>query len=148
MALSLLALKRFISPKSLRPATAAYRLFTDKPSPDFAARDRSFDPAPVRNFPDPSAAYETDESLNIREDMPGAGKENVEVLLKPNYLILNGEREMKQEKDGAVVTLVYKYNATYYISEEKFNLNQVKAVIKNGVLNVVVPKVRKDHKGD
>ncbi|KAG5557225.1 hypothetical protein RHGRI_007482 [Rhododendron griersonianum] len=39
------------------------------------------------------------------------------------------------------------YKATYHISADRYNLNEIKAEIKNGVLKVEVPKVKNDHKG-
>lgn len=85
---------------------------------------------------------ETDECLKIRSDMPGVGKKEVEVLVKGNQLIVRGKREFKEE-----LGLDWMYKATYHISADRYNLNKIKAEIKNGVLKVEVPKVKNGHKG-
>ncbi|KAH7839573.1 hypothetical protein Vadar_005900 [Vaccinium darrowii] len=131
---SSLALKpRLLSPKSL------LRLFTTGkpwPPPGF---DPSLPPARFRQFPQPSLSYETEEALHVRQDMPGVAKEDVEVIVKPNLLLLKGERKMKGEIPE---DCVWVYGFHYNICEKKYHLSQVEASIKNGVLTAVIPKVK------
>ncbi|KAH7841183.1 hypothetical protein Vadar_026687 [Vaccinium darrowii] len=140
------ALKRLLlSPKSLlsSSSSSASRLFFTTagkpwPPPGF---DTSLPPPSITHLPQPYFAYETEEALNIREDMPGVGKEDVEVLVKPNLLLLRGERKMEAE-ERRVPDRVWTYGYYYNICEKKYHLTQVKASIRNGVLTVVIPKVK------
>ncbi|KAI8540273.1 hypothetical protein RHMOL_Rhmol09G0250100 [Rhododendron molle] len=137
MASSLLPLKPLISvfPKSLRPTS---RLFATKA---FIQSLRRFHPGPVRHVVYPSISYVNEEGIHSREDMPGVGKEDVEMSVGKNQLIVKGNRKMEEEVGGGTVV----YWATYDLAAEHikdYDLSQVKAVIKNGVLNVFVPTVK------
>ncbi|KAH7840967.1 hypothetical protein Vadar_023977 [Vaccinium darrowii] len=137
------ALKRLLlSPKSLLSSSSASRLFyttAGKPWPP-AGFDTSLPPPLFRPFPQPSFAYETEEALHVREDMPGVEKEGVEVIVKPYLLLLKGERKIAKESGDPDGVFVYGYY--YNICEKKYHLSQVKASLRNGVLTAVIPKVK------
>ncbi|XP_058205854.1 heat shock 22 kDa protein, mitochondrial-like [Rhododendron vialii] len=151
MAAASLKRLQLLSRKSLlRPlaVSSSSRLFST--SPTFPPVNSSlFDPdnygsngSPIQQWIKPSYAHETDECLKIRSDMPGVGKKEVEVLVKGNQLTVRGKREFKEE-----LGFDWMYKATYHISADSYNLNKIKAEIKNGVLKVEVPKVKNGHKG-
>ncbi|KAI8540274.1 hypothetical protein RHMOL_Rhmol09G0250200 [Rhododendron molle] len=139
MASSLLPLKPLISisPKSLLPSS---RLFATK---SFNQGLRRFYPGPARNVAYPSVTYVNEEGMHLREDMPGVGKEDLEMSVEQNQLNVIAYRKMEEVMGGGTKV----YWATLDLVDETYDPSQAKAVIENGVLNVVVPKA-KEHKED
>ncbi|CAK7324974.1 unnamed protein product [Dovyalis caffra] len=89
-------------------------------------------------------ARETDEALNLRIDMPGLAKEDVKVSVEQNTLIIKGEgaEESKDEESGR------RYSSRIELPEKMYKTDEIKAEMKNGVLKVVVPKVKEDERAD
>ncbi|KAH7855100.1 hypothetical protein Vadar_021249 [Vaccinium darrowii] len=88
---------------------------------------------------------EMDDSLSIHMDMPGLGKEDVKVVVEQNIdLIVRGEtKEEYRKKDSG-----QKYTNAIYLSKKLYKTDQIKAEMKNGVLKVVVPKVKEEDRPD
>lgn len=87
--------------------------------------------------------YDAKDHITVKADLPGMTKDDIEVTIQNNHLILKGEKkheEKKEEKD--------------FIREERFygsfyrvlplagtvDPNNVKAAYKNGVLELTLPK--------
>ncbi|KAH7856277.1 hypothetical protein Vadar_034802 [Vaccinium darrowii] len=88
---------------------------------------------------------ETDDSLSIRMDMPGLGKEDVKVVVEQNIdLIVRGgtKGEYRKEDRGR------KYTNAIYLPKKLYKTDQIKAEMKNGVLKVMVPKVKEEDRPD
>jgi HSP20 family protein len=86
---------------------------------------------------------ETKEGYVFRADLPGVKEEDLEIALTGNHLTISGKREQEKQEQGD----------TYYASERSYGSfsraftlpdgtdgDNVKAELKNGVLQVVVPK--------
>ncbi|TXG70696.1 hypothetical protein EZV62_005631 [Acer yangbiense] len=87
---------------------------------------------------------ETDDGLNLRVDMPGLGKEDVKISVKQNSLIIKGEGA----KEGDDEESVNRYSSRIELPEMMFKTDEIRAEMKNGVLKVVVPKVKEEERAD
>jgi len=79
----------------------------------------------------------------FRADLPGVREDDLEIALTGNHLTISGKREQEKHEQGD----------TYYASERSYgsfsraftlpdgtDAENVKAELKNGVLQVIVPK--------
>jgi HSP20 family protein len=92
----------------------------------------------------PSVEVSEDEkSYTVKAELPGMKKEDVEVSLHDNNLILKGEK--KEEKEGKKKSSYYR-EACYgsfcrqIPLEHGVNEKEVKAIFKDGVLTLSMPK--------
>ncbi|XBI48699.1 hypothetical protein VPH35_112381 [Triticum aestivum] len=106
-------------------------------SPDGAARA-----APMRRGWN---AREDADALRLRVDMPGLGKEHVKVWAEQNSLVIKGEGEKESEQEGADAP---RYSGRLELAGDVYRMDQIKAEMKNGVLRVVVPKVKEEERKD
>ncbi len=86
---------------------------------------------------------ETPESFVLRADLPGVPQKDVKVSLTGDTLTIRGERKRETSaREGAV----HRTERVYGSFERSFTLvspvrgDQVKATVRDGVLEVVVPK--------
>jgi HSP20 family protein len=86
---------------------------------------------------------ETEKEIIVKADLPGMKKEDIEVSLDNDLLVIKGERKFeKEEKEKDYVRVERSYGSFY----RSFNLgvpvkeNEIKASYKEGVLEVVIPK--------
>jgi len=86
---------------------------------------------------------ETDSEIRIKADLPGMKKEDIDISVDEDQLVIKGERrEEKEEKDKDYVRVERNYGSFY----RSFNIgvpvksDQVKASYKEGVLELVLPK--------
>ncbi|GLT49181.1 hypothetical protein SLA2020_227580 [Shorea laevis] len=79
---------------------------------------------------------ENNNALNLRIDMPGLSKEDVNVSVDQNTLIIKGEcsKETDSEESGR------RYSSRLELPPNIYKVDEIKAEMKNGVLKVVVPK--------
>lgn len=89
-------------------------------------------------------AKEDDDALYLRMDMPGLGKEHVKVSLEQNTLVIKGEGEAEAGDSEAIP----RYSSRIDLPSDVYRLDQVKAEMKNGVLKVLVPKVKEGERKD
>ncbi|XP_030524806.1 small heat shock protein, chloroplastic-like [Rhodamnia argentea] len=87
---------------------------------------------------------EDDNALSLRMDMPGLSKKDVKVSVEQNILTIKGEAEKEsgEEESGR------RYSSRLDLPPNLYKLGEIKAEMKNGVLKVVVPKVKEDEKKD
>ncbi|KAL5718414.1 hypothetical protein ACHQM5_011318 [Ranunculus cassubicifolius] len=86
---------------------------------------------------------EDEQAMRLWVSMPGLGKEDVKISFEKDKLTMKGESATSD--DGAKK---YKYNKKVYISSEVFKVNEIKAEMKNGILKVMVPKIKEEEKKD
>lgn len=87
---------------------------------------------------------EDDNALYMKMDMPGLDKENVKVAVEENTLIIKGEGEKESEDEE----YRRRYSTRLEIPQNLYKLDGIKAEMKNGVLKVVVPKVKQEERKD
>ncbi|KAL6126965.1 hypothetical protein ACLB2K_075010 [Fragaria x ananassa] len=88
-------------------------------------------------------ARETEEGLHLRFDMPGLGKEDVKVSVEKDILVIRGEGgHVEGEEEPR------RYSTGIQLPEKVFKTDGVKAEMKNGVLKVVVPKIKEEERSD
>jgi HSP20 family protein len=84
---------------------------------------------------------ETDDAFLFTMEMPGLARENVEINLEGDTLVVKGEKSDQSEEKGLVRR---EYQATRF--ERTFNVgnaidrDKVKAKMENGILTVTLPK--------
>lgn len=89
-------------------------------------------------------AREDNDAIYLRVDMPGLGKEHVKVWAEQNTLVIKGEGEKEPGEDEPS----RKYGGRIDLPFEYYRMDQIKAEMKNGVLKVVVPKVKTEERKD
>jgi len=93
--------------------------------------------------------YETEEALIIRAEVPGFTEKELDINVEPWRLVITGKKEFKAEKKEVPV---YKEKLNQIYRAAKFPVEirpeEVKAFLKNGVLELTLPKaevVKKVH---
>ncbi|KAE8650062.1 small heat shock protein, chloroplastic isoform X2 [Cucumis sativus] len=87
---------------------------------------------------------EDDNCLYLRMDMPGLGKDDVKVSVEQNTLIIKGEAEKESEDEEDL----RRFSSRLDLPANLYELNSIKAEMKNGVLKVAVPKVKEEERKD
>ncbi|KAK1419061.1 hypothetical protein QVD17_28218 [Tagetes erecta] len=78
---------------------------------------------------------ENNESFNFRFNMPGLDKDNVKVSVVKNLmLVIKAESEKEQRH----------YSTKLVMQPNLINLTKIQAEMNNGVLKIVVPKIKPD----
>lgn len=108
------------------------------------AMSRGMGGGPRRGFD----VREDDGALYMRVDMPGLGKEDVKVSVEQDSLIIRGEGENDWEVEEEEGRRKRRYTSRIDLPQELYKLDQIKAVMKNGVLKILVPKVQEMEKKD
>ena len=95
-----------------------------------------------KEFAPPVECYVKDGSLVVRADVPGLEPKDIEINVLENVLTIKGERKSEQEikKENYL-----RREVSYGAFERRMNLpegamtDKVKAIFKNGVVEVTVP---------
>lgn len=89
--------------------------------------------------------YETDEALILEADLPGVSPEDVKVELQNGDLVLQGwrtfEKHYREERFHTMERSSGQFLRRIKLSESVIK-DAMKAEFKNGVLRVILPKVR------
>ncbi|XP_050154667.1 23.6 kDa heat shock protein, mitochondrial-like [Malus sylvestris] len=93
-------------------------------------------------------ARETEAALHLRFDMPGLGKEDVKVSVEHNNVLSIKGEGGKEDNVGEEEAPPRRYNTGIGLPEKMFKTDSIKAEMKNGVLKVVVPKLKEEERAD
>lgn len=89
---------------------------------------------------------ESGEALEIKAEVPGFSEKELEISVEPRRLTIAGKRESaKEEKKGKVLSSTSCSDQILRVVDlpAEIETNKVTATLKNGVLNLHMPKVAK-----
>jgi HSP20 family protein len=89
-----------------------------------------------------ASIYETNESVVVIADLPGADEKSVDITLEKNELTINGYVKPYQPEGYTLAYGEYEtgdYRRTFILSDE-VERNKIEASVKDGVLRLVLPK--------
>lgn len=93
--------------------------------------------------------HEEKDEYVMKVELPGVNKEDINIEINENQIIISGETEQKREnkKDNIYRSEFRygKYMRTISMPSE-INTEETKAEFKNGILKIEAPKVEKEHK--
>jgi HSP20 family protein len=100
----------------------------------------------------PSAAYlpatdifESDQALIVIMEMPGVGKENVNVMVENDIITVEGQIDFS--KYEGIQPVYTEYNVGNYVRSfqlsSKIEQGSMSAELKNGVMTLVLPKAER-----
>jgi len=121
-----------------RPGLAAYGRLANLQD----ELDRLFE-TPMRAWAPALDVHEDKDNFVIRAELPGLEREDIEVSLQDGALIISGERKFEKTEEGVEVHRQERYYGKF---QRALTLptavagDKVKAVYKDGVLMVTLPK--------
>jgi HSP20 family protein len=87
---------------------------------------------------------ETKDSYVFKADLPGVKEENLDISLTGNRLTISGQRQEEKKKDESDRHYIHERSfgsfSRSFTLPEGIDVDHVQAELKDGVLNVVVPK--------
>jgi len=92
---------------------------------------------------------EGEDAYHVEIDLPGIKKEDIEITTEDNVLTISGERKMKdevKEEDYYKVESAYGKFSRSFTLPEKVDVENIHAESKDGVLEVVIPKLKEEEK--
>ncbi len=87
--------------------------------------------------------FETADSIVMKAELPGVSRENIDIQVRDNTLTLKGERKFEREvKDENYLRIERSYGAFHraFGLATVIQQDKIKAVFKDGVLEVTMPK--------
>lgn len=87
--------------------------------------------------------YETPESIVLQAELPGLGKDDIDIQVRDNILTLKGERRSEKEvKEGNYLRVERAYGGFQraFTLPAAVQADKIRAVFKDGVLDVSIPK--------
>ncbi len=95
----------------------------------------------------PLEIREKNNEYDIRAELPGVKKEDLDISLNENYLTISATKtEEKNEDDKSYKKSEFSYgefSRTIYLPQE-INAEKIEAKLDNGVLKIVAPKLNKE----
>lgn len=90
---------------------------------------------------------ETKDSVTVKVELPGIKKEDVEISLKDELLTIRGEKKEEKEEKGEnryYIERSYGSFSRTLTLPSRVKADKVKANYKDGVLEIVLPKVEEE----
>lgn len=113
-------------------------------------RDLDFSSTELEQFAPRVELRERDNGYVVRAEIPGMSEKDINVSLKDNCLILEGEKKTESKKEGKGQYFSEFSYGNFYRSiplDEEVKADNVKATYKNGILTVELETVREiEHK--
>lgn len=91
----------------------------------------------------PVDIYEDDHGVTLLVDMPGVSKERMNLHVDDNSLVVEGDMEIHMPDQMASLHAdirATRYRRTFSLSGEQLDTAQVKASLKDGLLQIDIPK--------
>ncbi len=92
---------------------------------------------------------EDDNAYYVEVDLPGVKKEDIDIDVEDNVLTISGERKFnKEEKENDYYRIESQYGkfSRSFSLPEKVDVDKIHAESKDGILEVVVPKLKEAQK--
>lgn len=89
---------------------------------------------------------ENEEEFKMRFDMPGLSREDVKVSVEDSVLVIKGGHKKEEKESDSWTARSYSSYDTRLVLPENCELDKLKAELKNGVLNITIPKVKVEPK--
>jgi len=89
--------------------------------------------------------FETEEEIVLTTELPGVKEEDLDVMLENNILTISAKMNEEKFEDYELIYSEYrpiKFERSFTISDE-FDKDKMKATLKNGILNLTIPKAEK-----
>jgi HSP20 family protein len=89
--------------------------------------------------------FETDQAITLLADMPGVTPEDLSIDLENSVLTLIGDVKSPKKSDEVDIYREYQIGKYYrqFTLSEIIDQSKIEAALKDGVLNLVLPKVQK-----
>jgi HSP20 family protein len=87
--------------------------------------------------------YEDKDNLVVRAELPGMKKEDIDISFHENIVTISGERKNEKKYDGAETSREERFFGRFTRSfqlPKTVDASKVKAIYKDGVLTVTLPK--------
>ena len=87
--------------------------------------------------------FEDKDNLQVKAELPGLKKEDIEISLHEGYLIISGERKQEEKREGADVYRSERWVGRFHRSISlpcSVQADKIKAAYHEGVLTVTLPK--------
>ena len=87
--------------------------------------------------------YEDNNAVVLYADMAGVNENGVDIVLEKNILTIDGKTDFDHPEKHPVYTREYgvgDYHRTFQLNDE-FDSEKISAVVKDGVLKIVLPRV-------
>jgi HSP20 family molecular chaperone IbpA len=101
--------------------------------------------APFRAFLPATDIFETEQALNVVLEMPGVGKDNVDVSIEDDVLRVEGRIDYGRYE--GLQPLYTEYNVGHYVRSfelsGKIDQGAIKADMKDGIVTLMLPKIEK-----
>ena len=95
----------------------------------------------------PLEIREKNNEYDIRAELPGIKKEDLDISLNENYLTISATKtEEKNEDDKSYKKSEFSYgefSRTVYLPQE-INADKIEAKLDNGILKIIAPKLNKE----
>jgi HSP20 family protein len=100
---------------------------------------------PTRSFLPVTDIFETEDALRVVMEVPGVGKDSVEVGVENNVLTISGRIDFSKYEGLQPLYTEYNignYSRSFRVSNE-IDQEGIKAELKDGVMTLVLPKAEK-----
>lgn len=87
--------------------------------------------------------YETKDAIHVVADIPGADQDSIDITVDKNTLLIEARVEAERPVDYSLTYAEYgigDFRRKFTLSNE-IDQNGIEAVVKNGVLSLILPKV-------
>ncbi len=101
----------------------------------------------ANNFSMPVEISDKGNEFNIKAELPGVKKENLDIDIEEDYLKINAKKiENKEEKENGYKHSEFNYGEFSRIIQlpKEIDIDKTEAKLENGVLEIIAPKIKKE----
>ena len=85
--------------------------------------------------------YETDEAFVVKAELPEVLEADINIIVEDNTLNISGERKTRREgKSYCQIERYYGAFSRSFVLPAIVQKNEIKATLRDGILNVIIPK--------